>query len=152
MKRKKSNIKSQHTSRIQDSSFVGAQHSMKPLGKYLGMDTFSWHNPDLNLLNKTIQNFPFDILWLGNENEVESFLDFNPRVGSKIKSIVLYGADMKDNCSDKIISVSSIVNALEFVDTLIFKPGILLLTASDADSEFSLKSFESHVLKSQIRK
>ena len=59
---------------------------------------------------------------------------------------------MKDNCSDKIISVSSIVNALEFVDTLIFKPGILLLTASDADSEFSLKSFESHVLKSQIRK
>jgi len=152
LKRKKSNIKNQNTSRIQDSSLVGAKHSMKPLGRYLGMNTFSWHNPDLILFNKTIQNFPFDILWLGNENEVELFLDFNPRVESKIKSIFLYGADMKDNCSDKIISISSIANTLEFVDTMIFKLGILLLTAFHTDSEFSLKSFESHVLKSLIRK
>ena len=65
---------------------------------------------------------------------------------------MLYGPDRKDNCSEKIISVNSIHEAFDYVNKLVFKPGILLFTASDSDAEFSIKSFKSHVLKSQIQK
>ena len=49
----------------------GAVALLKPHGKYFGMDTFSCLNPDLDVLEKTIMNFPFDLLWIGNQNEIK---------------------------------------------------------------------------------
>lgn len=152
MKKFESHSKKKNTSRIQDSSMIDGHLLMKPLGKYLGMDAFLWHNPDLMLLNNTIENFPFEILWIGNQNEIKSFFDSSSNLGLKIKNCVLYGPDRKDNCSEKIISVNSIHEAIDYVNKLVFKPGILLFTASDSDAEFSIKSFKSHILKSQIQK
>lgn len=125
---------------------------MMPLGKYLGMDAFSWHNPDLILLNNTIENFPFEILWIGNQSEINSFFKHSSNLRLKIKNCVSYGPDRNDNCSEKIISVTSIYEAIDYVNKLVFRPGILLFTASDSDAEFSIKSFKSHVLKSQVQK
>ena len=125
---------------------------MKPLGKYLGMDAFSWHNPDLILLNNTIENFPFEILWIGNQNEINSFFSGSSNLELKIKNCVSYGPGRNDNCSEKIISVTSIYDAIDYVNKLVFRPGILLFTASDSDAEFSINSFKSHVLKSQVQK
>ena len=90
--------------------------------------------------------------FLGNQNEIKSFFDRSSNLGLKIKNCVLYGPDRKDNCSEKIISVNSIHEAIDYVNKLVFKPWILLFTASDSDAEFSIKSFKSHVLKSQIQK
>ena len=62
-----------------------ASPSMKPLGKCLGMDTFSWHNPGLEFLEKTVASFPFELLWVGNENEIKGFLDKYPSEANKIQ-------------------------------------------------------------------
>ncbi len=123
--------------------------SMKPLGKYLGMDTFSWHNPDLELLEKTIASFPFDLLWVGNENEIKGFLDKNYVVETKINRCIVYGLCI-DNCSNKIISVPSIREAINHLNKLTFKPGILLFTASDSDSEFSIRFFEKYISETHL--
>ena len=123
--------------------------SMKPLGKYLGMDTFSWHNPDLDVLEKTVSSFPFNILWLGNENEITGFLHKNYAVESKINSCIVYGLS-SDNCSNKIISIQSIREAINHLNKLTFKPGILLFTASDSDSEFSMRFFEEYISNSHL--
>lgn len=127
----------------------GAIPSMKPLGKYLGMDTFSWHNPDLELLEKTIESFPFDLLWVGNKNEIEGFLNKHHGAENKINRCIVYGAQ-SDNCSNKIISASTIQEALNHLDNITFKPGILLFTASDSDSEYSMRFFEKHISNAHL--
>ena len=126
-----------------------ASPSMKPLGKYLGMDTFSWHNPDLKLLEKTVASFPFELLWVGNENEIKGFLDEYPSEANKIQRCIVYGA-CSDNCSNKIISMPTIHEALNHLDSSTFKPGILLFTASDADGEYSMRFFERHISNSHL--
>ena len=127
----------------------GVIPSMKPLGKYLGMDAFSWHNPDLELLEKTVSSFPFDMLWVGNENEIKGFLDKNYAVETKINRCIVYGL-CSDNCSNKIISIPSIREAINHLNNLTFKPGILLFTASDSDSEFSMRFFEEYIFNSHL--
>ena len=127
----------------------GAIPLMKPLGKYLGMDTFSWHNPDLELLEKTIASFPFDLLWVGNKNEIEGFLNKHHGAENKINRCIVYGAH-SDNCSNKIISASTIQEALNHLDNITFKPGILLFTASDSDSEYSMRFFEKHISNAHL--
>ena len=127
----------------------GAIPSMKPLGKYLGMDTFSWHNPDLELLEKTIESFPFDLIWVGNKNEIEGFLNKHHGAENKINRCIVYGAH-SDNCSNKIISASTIQVALNHLDNITFKPGILLFTASDSDSEYSMRFFEKHISNAHL--
>ena len=127
----------------------GAIPAMKPLGNYLGMDTFSWHNPDLELLEKTIESFPFDLLWVGNKNEIEGFLNKHHGAENKINRCIVYGAH-SDNCSNKIISASTIQVALNHLDNITFKPGILLFTASDSDSEYSMRFFEKHISNAHL--
>ena len=150
MNKKKLHIKSKGSNSSKAAHTIkGAIPSMKPLGKYLGMDTFSWHNPDLELLEKTIASFPFDLLWVGNKNEIEGFLSKHHGAETKINTCIVYGAH-SDNCSNKIISASTIQEALNHLDHIIFKPGILLFTASDSDSEYSMRFFEKHISKTYL--
>ncbi len=150
MNKKKLHIKSKGSNSGKAAhTLKGAIPSMKPLGKYLGMDTFSWHNPDLELLEKTIASFPFDLLWVGNENEIKGFLDKNYVVETKINRCIVYGLCI-DNCSNKIISVPSIREAINHLNKLTFKPGILLFTASDSDSEFSIRFFEKYISETHL--
>ena len=91
MNKKKLHIKSKGSNSGKVAhTLKGAIPLMKPLGKYLGMDTFSWHNPDLELLEKTIASFPFDLLWVGNENEIKGFLDENYVVETKINLSLIH--------------------------------------------------------------
>ena len=150
MNKKKLHIKSKGSNSGKAAhTLIGAIPSMKPLGKYLGMDTFSWHNPDLELLEKTIASFPFDLLWVGNENEIKGFLDKNYVVETKINRCIVYGLCI-DNCSNKIISVPSVREAINHLNKLTFKPGILLFTASDSDSEFSIRFFEKYISETHL--
>ena len=150
MNKKKLHIKSKGSNSGKAAhTLQGAIPLMKPLGKYLGMDTFSWHNPDLELLEKTIASFPFDLLWVGNENEIKGFLDKNYVVETKINRCIVYGLCI-DNCSNKIISVPSIREAINHLNKLTFKPGILLFTASDSDSEFSMRFFEKYISETHL--
>ena len=126
-----------------------ASPSMKPLGKYRGMDTFSWHNPDLEFLEKTVTSFPFELLWVGNQNEIKGFLDKYRGEANKIQQCIVYGA-CSDNCSSKIISTPTIHEALKRLESTTFSPGILLFTASDADAEYSMRFFERHISNSHL--
>lgn len=150
MNKKKLHIKSKGSNSSKAAhTLKGVIPSMKPLGKYIGMDTFSWHNPCLELLEKTIVSFPFDLLWVGNKNEIEGFLKKHHSSENKINRCIVYGAH-SDNCSNKIISASTIQEALNHLDNIIFKPGILLFTASDSDSEYSMRFFEKHISKTYL--
>lgn len=95
--------------------------SMRAHGKILGMDTFSWINPDMNALTRMIQNFPFSVLWLTTSDQLEMGCELNISLHKNLDTLIIYDAKsnaLKDNLIDKIetvLCVDSIELALRFV-------------------------------------
>ena len=113
-------------------------------GKFLGMDAFSWHNPNIAVLYKTIESFPFRTVWLGNNSEVNQYIDSYDKYGDKVEHYLIYGVQKDMVKKQKHITYfESVSRAIENLDDFTLKPGILLFTASDSDSPYSINYFSS---------
>ena len=119
-------------------------------GKCMAMDTFSWLNPNISVLDKTIDSFPFSTIWLGNYSEIEDYISIQDQNYNKVEQFILYG-----RCADivktrnKVTHFSSLAEALESLAFFSINPGILIFTASDSDSPYSMKIFNEYILKVQ---
>jgi hypothetical protein len=87
--------------------------SLQSQGKLFGMDAFSWIYPNIEVLHSTLNSFPFEVLWIGNKTEINSVLNENNVLDSRVRTKLVYN-DAKD-LNDILKSIS------EFS----FKPGIL---------------------------
>jgi hypothetical protein len=104
-------------------------------GKVLEMDAFSWQNPSIEVLEKTILSFPFSVLWIGNSGEIDSLIE-RGNIESKKLTTLIYDTD----------EVGCDVNwALERCVKLKFKPGILLFTSSNSNSEYNQRKFAEFI-------
>lgn len=72
---------------LQEASEV---HSMRAHGKILGMDAFSWHNPELDNLITVINSFPFAVHWVGPHDQIKRCLQESPELAYNIQSIIIY--------------------------------------------------------------
>ena len=64
-------------------------NAMSAHGKILGMDTFSWINPNNDVLATVISSFPFPVLWIGNHNQIKSVIEGYPNVVENISTIIV---------------------------------------------------------------
>ncbi|MFY7669153.1 MAG: hypothetical protein ACOVQG_10435, partial [Crocinitomicaceae bacterium] len=64
--------------------------SMQSQGKLFGMDAFSWVYPNIDVLNSTLNSFPFEVLWIGNKTEIELILNESNVLDSRIRTKVFY--------------------------------------------------------------
>jgi len=108
------------------------------------MDAFSWHQPNMAVLDKTIESFPFRTIWLGNASEVNQYIDTYDNQGDKVEQYIIYNVQ-KDivKKQEHIKYTGSVSSAIQSLDQFTIQPGILLFTASDSDSPFSMKYFSS---------
>jgi hypothetical protein len=125
-------------------SLSSGDTTLKSHGKFLGMDAFSWHNPNVAVLDKTIESFPFRTVWLGNASEVNQYVDNYDKNGVKVEKYLIYGVP-KDivNKKEHVSYFESVPKAINNLDHFKLQPGILLFTASDSDSPYSIKYFSS---------
>jgi len=125
-------------------SLCSGDTTLQSHGKLLGMDAFSWHNPNIAVLDKTIESFPFRTVWLGNASEVNEYIDKYDEGGSKVEQYLIYGA-LKDMVKkqEHITYFESVSKVIQNLDDFTLQPGILLFTASDSDSPYSMKYFSS---------
>ena len=110
-------------------------------GKVMEMDTFSWQNPNIDVLEKTILSFPFSVLWIGNPQEILALTKQANLEKDKIQALIY------DNEYDGI----DVESALEKVVKMKFKPGILLFTSSNSNSEYNIKKFNEFVELIQLQ-
>jgi hypothetical protein len=125
-------------------SLSSGDTTLQSHGKFLGMDAFSWHNPNVAVLDKTIESFPFRTVWLGNASEVNKYIDNYDKNGVKVEKYLTYGVP-KDIVKKKehVSYFESVPKAINDLDHFKLQPGILLFTASDSDSPYSIKCFSS---------
>jgi hypothetical protein len=113
--------------------------SLQSHGKLFGMDVFSWIYPNIEVLNSTLNSFPFQVLWIGNQTEINLLLSENNVLDSRIRKKLIYG-----NSND-------LVNVLKSIAEFSFKPGILLFTSTDADKDYNLTIFKEYLSLVQIK-
>jgi hypothetical protein len=125
-------------------SLSSGDTTLQSHGKFLGMDAFSWHNPNAAVLDKTIESFPFKTLWLGNASEVNQYIGNYDKHGCKVEQYLIYGVPQDIVKKQKHITYfESVSKAIQNLDNFKLQPGILLFTASDSDSPYSIKYFSS---------
>ena len=118
--------------------------SLKSHGKLFGMDAFSWHNPNISVLEKTIESFPFRTIWLGNYAEINAYIKSYDEFHKKVEEYIVYG-----ECQDIVKKQKDIKHfpdlnkSIMSLKQLSFSPGIILFTASDSDGPYSMKYFSS---------
>lgn len=125
-------------------SLSSGDTTLQSHGKFLGMDAFSWHNPNVAVLDKTIESFPFRTVWLGNASEVNQYIEAHDNGGDKVEQYLIYGVPNDIVKKQEHISYFENVSiAIQNLGGFSLKPGILLFTASDSDSPYSIKCFSS---------
>ena len=97
------------------------------------MDVFSWIYPNIDVLNSTLNSFPFEVLWIGNKIETNLVLSENNVLDSRVRTKLIYSDGSELNELLKSISDKS------------FKPGILLFTSTDTDSEYYFNLFKEYL-------
>ena len=64
-------------------------NAMNAHGKILGMDTFSWINPQIDALASAIKSFPFKVIWIGDSQQIEKCLSVFPDSIKAIDTVII---------------------------------------------------------------
>lgn len=114
-------------------------HAMKAHGKVLGMDAFSWVNPDPDTLINVISSFPFAVHWVGTHNQIRTCLELQPELVDHIQSIIVYDRSIvhiERSLLARIPNVACLEGASEALDLLKAmqrEKGVFLFTTTGMD-------------------
>lgn len=123
--------------------------TLMPKGKLFGMDAFVWLYPWLETLSSTIQSFPFDVVWVGNGAEIEAILEQNPSIESKVLCYLIIGETKFKN--EKSLNFTDINEALKSIKENSKKPGIILFTSTDSNTEYTNRQINNYLELAQIQ-
>ena len=109
-------------------------NAMNAHGKILGMDTFSWINPQIDALASALTSFPFKIIWIGDSQQVENCLRLFPDSLKSLDTVIIQDkAEMTlDQMSfekiSNIICIEQTEEALNLLKTIKQEKSIFLYT------------------------
>lgn len=133
---------------LQEAQQVNA---MNAHGKVLGMDTFSWINPQIDMLATVIESLPFDIIWVGNHTQVKACLELHPGTINNIRTLIIQDETSLHVHQDIIHEIQNVVciegskSALEFVKTMKKQKSAFLFTAEGANAKEQKEVFEQFI-------
>lgn len=122
--------------------------TLMPKGKLFGMDAFVWLYPGVETLSSTIESFPFDVVWIGNGEEMEAILEQNPSIESKVARYLIIGETEFKN--EKCLYFADINEALKSIKENSKKPGIVLFTSTDSNTEYTNRQINNYLELVQV--
>ena len=123
--------------------------TLMPKGKLFGMDAFVWLYPGVETLSSTIESFPFDVVWIGNGAEMEAILEQNPSIESKVVRYLIIGETEFKN--EKCLYFTDINEALKSIKENSKKPGIVLFTSTDSNTEYTNRQINNYLELVQVQ-
>jgi hypothetical protein len=112
---------------------------MRPHGKILEKDLFTWFGNSIDDLIQTISSFPAPIHWVAKKQEVLQVLEEKEELLTKIGSIIVYDSaqfaipDKWAKYLPTYIAVSSLEDALIMSVTLPRQKSVMLITGNSQD-------------------
>lgn len=130
---------------------IRSRESMQSLGKYAGMDAFSWVNPNFETLASVISSFPFKVIWLGTHEQLRCALKYYPEVLDNIESAVVYDSGSIAFDDDSLVNIPNLVGveslgeALLLVEPLKASKRILFFTSEGENQVAQAEQFKSFI-------
>ncbi len=115
-----------------------AINAMQAHGKIMGMDTFSWINPNMDQLSSALASFPFRIIWISTQQQLKKCLAIETTLSKNIETIILHD---KTTSELNEIDFFSIKNIIAVENT---KEALQLLSAVRKEKCAFLFSTEGH--------
>jgi hypothetical protein len=122
--------------------------TLMPKGKLFGMDAFVWLYPGVETLSSTIESFPFDVVWIGNGSEMEAILEQNHTIETKVLRYLIIGETEFKN--EKCLYFADINEALKSIKENSKKPGIVLFTSTDSNTEYTNRQINNYLELVQV--
>ena len=122
--------------------------TLMPKGKLFGMDAFVWLYPGVETLSSTIESFPFDVVWIGNGSEMEAILEQNQTIETKVLRYLIIGETEFKN--EKCLYFADINEALKSIKENSKKPGIVLFTSTDSNTEYTNRQINNYLELVQV--
>lgn len=133
---------------IQEAQQVNA---MNAHGKVLGMDTFSWINPQIDMLATVIESLPFNIIWVGNHTQIKACLEIHSNTIDNIQTLIIQdktALNVDRNILHEIqniVCIEGTMTALEFVKTMKKRKSAFLFTADGNNAKEQKEMFEQFI-------
>ena len=126
-------------------------NSMRAHGKVLGMDTFSWANPQIDALASALTSFPFPIIWIGCEKQIKECLNNYPELSNAIETLLIQNTSELNLDQTVMKNVKNIVciegtkYALELMKTMKKEKCVFLFTTEGQEAKNDKKEFEQFI-------
>jgi len=127
--------------------------AIRPLGKWKGMDVFTWYKPTVYDLSAVLQSFPFPVCWLGTKNLIEEYSSVDPSSFKTLTWIAQYDNPHISIPSDiagpvpLITATENLEDTLMFLEQLTVPKRILLFTYEGNEYKTSLNHFQQFIQK-----
>lgn len=126
-------------------------NAMQVHGKVLGMDSFSWVNPQIDMLATFLSSFPFSMVWAGSHDQIKWCLEQFPELATKMESVIVCDRALLDTDSALLEKLSNVAcvegtdHALEFVKTMKPSKGGFLFTTSGGNAQDEIELFNQFI-------
>ncbi len=126
-------------------------NAMQVHGKVLGMDAFSWVNPQMDMLATFLNSLPFSMVWAANHDQIKWCLEQFPGLVSKLETVIVCdNATLNVDASvlDKITTVVCIEgteDAMEFVKATKRAKAAFLFTTNGANAHDEIAIFNEFI-------
>jgi hypothetical protein len=130
---------------------------LRPHGKLWGMDVFSWVNPHPGMIANTIHSFPFEVIWMGNENDMLATLCEDDSLCANLNAAIVYDKaqfTFRPEWTKQInnyMCAENLNDALELLKTLKASKRVLLFTVSGPEQTENKTQFENYVKLVQVK-
>ena len=126
-------------------------NAMRAHGKVLGMDTFSWINPQIDNLATVLKSFPFTVIWVGSHDQVKACLENYPELADNVETVIIHDRSVLNLNREILRTIKNIAcidgttEALEMSKSLKIKKGVLLYTTNCIEPKKDKEDFEQFI-------
>lgn len=130
-----------------------ATNAMQAHGKIMGMDTFSWVNPNMDQLSSALISFPFQIIWISTHQQLKKSLAIEPSLSKSIETVILHNvtkSEIKDtelSLTKNVMSVSTTKEALQLASTLKKEKCVFLFSTEGNTAKEDKEEFEKFIAR-----
>ncbi len=126
-------------------------NAMNAHGKIMGMDCFSWMNPQVDALASVIESLPFQIIWVAQHDQIKTCINTYPNLTESIDTLIVTDDVLLNLDRERLNEVANIAcvegvdNALELLKTLKKEKAVFLFTSGGKKVQQDKHVFEQFI-------
>jgi len=130
-----------------------AINAMQAHGKIMGMDTFSWINPNMDQLSSTLTSFPFRIIWISTQQQLKNCLAIEKTLSKNIETIILHDKTTSEFNENDFFSIKNIIavqntkEALQLLSAVKKEKCAFLFSSEGSNAKNDKQEFEKFIAR-----